>query len=351
MSLEAIATEIKNLKEKIVLIYAFNTTGKTRLSIAYKDVTKDQETHTGVYYNAFSEDLFVWDNDIENDEANIRLTVKSSSLSQLHSLFTEADIMGKLEQYKPRYNFFFEYHDDFQLGLQSISFHLPDNKELKIKISRGEERIFIWCLFLAMFEVEEWVDERNAHFFIDDPVSSLDDHNIFVTAATLYDLIEKHYEHRKIIITTHHIGLYSILANWLNKGEKQSRYKSSTSLKILSRKDNALTLETSKNDVFLHHLHLIQILNKAVDTGLESYHFALLRQVLESVSSFLGVGRVSYVLEQIGIENPDEDLRIVNNLSHENVYRFKTERMQPDNVELFKNIFSKLKEKYQFITG
>ena len=351
MSLETIATEIKNLKEKIVLIYAFNTTGKTRLSIAYKDITKDQETHTGVYYNAFSEDLFVWDNDIENDEANIRLTVKSSNLSQLHSLFTEADIMEKLEQYKPRYNFFFEYHDDFQQGLQSIVFHLPDNKEQKIKISRGEERIFIWCLFLAMFEVEEWTDERNAHFFIDDPVSSLDDHNIFVTASTLYDLIEKHYEHRKIIITTHHIGLYSILANWLNKGEKQNRYKPTTSLKILSRKDNVLTLQTSKNDVFLHHLHLIQILNKAVDTGLESYHFALLRQVLESISSFLGVARVSYVLEQIGIENPDEDLRIVNNLSHENVYRFKTERMQPDNVELFKNIFSKLKEKYQFITG
>lgn len=351
MSLEAIATEIKNLKEKIVLIYAFNTTGKTRLSIAYKNITQDQETHTGVYYNAFSEDLFVWDNDIENDEANIRLTVKSSSLSQLHSLFTEADIMEKLEQYKPRYNFFFEYHDDFQQGLQSISFHLPDNKEQKIKISRGEERIFIWCLYLAMFEVEEWTDKRNAHFFIDDPVSSLDDHNIFVTAATLYDLIEKHYEHRKIIITTHHIGLYSILANWLIKSEKQNRYKPLTSLKILSRKDNDLTLKTNKNDVFLHHLHLIQILNKAVDTGLESYHFALLRQVLESVSSFLGVGRVSYVLEQIGIENPDEDLRIVNNLSHENVYRFKTERMQPDNEELFKNIFSKLKDKYQFITG
>ena len=351
MSLEQIANELKNLSEKIVLVYAFNTTGKTRLSIAFKDTTKDDDgNHTGVYYNAFSEDLFVWDNDIENDEANIRLTVKSSSLSKLHSSFTEEDVMKQLEQYKPRYNFFFEYHDDVQQGLKSISFHLPEDVNLRIKISRGEERIFVWCLFLAMFEVEGWADKQSAHFFIDDPVSSLDDHNIFITAATLFELIEKHYKHRRIIITTHHIGLYSILADWLTKGEKSDRYKPVTSLKILSRKENALTLETSRNDVFLHHLHLIQILDRAVQTGLQSYHFALLRQILENVSSFLGVGRVNYVLEQIGIENPSEDLRIVNNLAHENVYRLKPLRMQPDNEELFINIFKKLKDKYKFVT-
>ena len=59
-----IAQEIKNQKENVILIYAFNATGKTRLSVEYKNITKnpDDGKHTGVYYNAFSEDLFLWDN-------------------------------------------------------------------------------------------------------------------------------------------------------------------------------------------------------------------------------------------------------------------------------------------------
>ena len=68
MTLAEIAEAIKADNAKIVLAYAFNTTGKTRLCVAYKDATKlANGSHTGVYYNAFSEDLFVWNNDEEND--------------------------------------------------------------------------------------------------------------------------------------------------------------------------------------------------------------------------------------------------------------------------------------------
>lgn len=351
MSLEHIAKTIKDLDKNIVLVYAFNTTGKTRLSVAFKDVTKNNEgKHSGVYYNAFSEDLFVWDNDIENDEANVRLTVKNSSLSRLHSSLTEEDVMRKLEQYKPRYNFFFEYHENVENGLKSISFHIDDNDEKKIKISRGEERIFVWCLFLTMFEVEGWTDEQDAHFFIDDPVSSLDDHNIFVTASTLYELIEKYYEQRKIIITTHHIGLYSILSNWLTKGEKADKYKNKTKQLILNRKLDGTYLEPIKNSVFLYHLHLLQTLDRSSkEDSLASFHFALLRQVLENIASFLGVGQFSYVLKQIGIVNEGEISNILNILAHEKVYRYQTEKMTPDNKTLFIQILEKLKDKYQFV--
>ncbi|MCB0413367.1 MAG: AAA family ATPase [Bdellovibrionales bacterium] len=351
MSLEGIANSIKDLNKNIVLVYAFNTTGKTRLSTAFKDATKDEDgKHMGVYYNAYSEDLFVWDNDIENNEGNVQLTIKESSLNRLHASFTEEEVMKKLEQYKPRYNFFFKVHEDSQKGFEAISFHLQGNTEQKIKISRGEERIFVWCLFLTMFEVEGWADEQNAHFFIDDPVSSLDDHNIFITASTLYELIEKHYEHRKIIITTHHIGLYSILSNWLTKGEKADKYKSKTKQFILNRKEETLTLDPIKNSVFLYHLHLLQTLDKAIqENELVSFHFALLRQVLENIASFLGVGQFSYVLKQIGIEDEGEIAKILNVLAHEKVYRYQTEKMTPDNDSLFKDIFEKLKDKYQFV--
>ena len=351
MNIVEIAYNIKNFQENIILIYAFNSTGKTRLSVAFKDITRDSktETNTGVYYNAFSEDLFVWDNDTENNEENIRLTIKQSRLNQFHGSLTEEAILDKLRYYRTKYDFYFNMHDDIEKGINSISFFIKnDDENAPIKISRGEERIFVWCLFLAMFEVDEWTNQQSKYLFIDDPVSSLDDHNIFITTTTIYDLIENQSKDRKIIITTHHIGLFSILANWLTKGEKSSRYKEITKILILNRKADVLSLENPKNNVFLYHLHLLQMLDEANKKKLFTYHFALLRQVLENIASFLGSGRFGYVLDKIGIQDQDQVSRIINSLSHQNIYRYQTEEMNPDNEELFKSVFEKLKEKYQF---
>lgn len=83
--MKEIAQQIYNNKEEnIFLIYAFNATGKTRLSVAYKDLTKEKNggKHVGVYYNAYSEDLFVWNNDEEHDNKNISLNIIKSSLNK-----------------------------------------------------------------------------------------------------------------------------------------------------------------------------------------------------------------------------------------------------------------------------
>ena len=64
MDLPQIARQIKDAPENIFLIYAFNATGKTRLSVEYKEAERNEQgRQTGVYYNAFSENLFVWDNE------------------------------------------------------------------------------------------------------------------------------------------------------------------------------------------------------------------------------------------------------------------------------------------------
>ncbi len=54
-----------------------------------------------------------------------------------------------------------------------------------IKVSRGEENIFIWCFFLAIVqlvldgaEAYKWVK----YVYIDDPISSLDEHNAIAVA-------------------------------------------------------------------------------------------------------------------------------------------------------------------------
>lgn len=348
---EKIAKQIEEFEESIILVYAFNGTGKTRLSTAYKNVTKNENAHTGVYYNAFSEDLFVWNNDEENNRENITLTVKPSSLNQYHSLLTEDAIHDKLKAYKVKFDFQFELYKDTEQGIELISFFIKDDKsKANIKISRGEERIFVWCFFLALLEVEGWADEQSNHIFIDDPVSSLDDHNIFVTASTLYNVIDDNYENKKIIITTHHIGLYSILADWLMKGEKSSSYKKFTKVMMLKSKDDTLTLDSNKKNLFLYHLTLLRELDVAQrNEKLYTYHFALLRQVLENVASFLGCGQVSYVLKQVGVKDENRIATIINTLSHQKVYHYQSDAMKPDSLDMFNEIFEGLKDKYQFL--
>lgn len=360
MTLDEIARHLKDDPVRITLLYAFNATGKTQLSVAYKNATKQGDgSHTGVYYNAYSEDLFVWDNDEENDGAGIRLTILRSSLSKFHSLMTEDNVRDKLNAYKPKFGFAFDpYGDDPEKGIRSISFFIPnqnpDLPQRPIKISRGEERIFAWCFFLALFEVEGWADKQSSHFFIDDPVSSLDDHNIFVTAATLYELIEKQFDKRKIILTTHHLGLFSILSDWITKGEKSDKFKKNNKplykLHILSSKSGELELEHCQNDVFLYHLRVLQVLSLARETKeVRAYHFAMLRQILENVASFLGVGQFGYVLNQIGISEPNRVADIVNALSHKKVYYYESDIVVQDNLDIFEEVMGGLIAKYNFV--
>lgn len=381
MDYKQIAQDIKDANESIFLIYAFNGTGKTQLSVAYKDITKTAEDeHTGVYYNAFSEDLFVWDNDEENDNADIKLTVIPSSLNEHHSfmLTTEKDentdeliypIQKKLKIYNPRYTFKINryYTDetnesvDEEKGIASFSFYSKEDTEQKypIKISRGEERIFVWCFFLTLIE-EIAVDSE--YIFIDDPVSSLDDHNIFVTAFSLFELIKKFYDKdkRKIIITTHHIGFATIIGNWLSdpqNGYVGNKGKNQYSLKGLTNDKGVCSLVSfERQAVWLYHLRMLQVIDKAIQednetgNGIEVYHMAILRQILENISSFLGVGRISFVLEEIGYSKDEANKVTLEDhaLTHRNVYFPQSDIMVPAHKELLKDVFARIIERYHF---
>lgn len=354
----AIAQQLLESDEPVHLIYAFNATGKTRLSVAYKDVTKKEDgSHAGVYYNAYSEDLFTWDNDNDNQEQDIRLVLTPCSLNQFHALLTEHDIREKLKPYWPKFDFTFKLHENTERGIASVTFFLKDAEDAgtPIKISRGEERIFVWCFFLALFEVEGWADRQPGHFFIDDPVSSLDEHNIFVTAATLFDLIESQFKTRKVIVTTHHMGLFSLLFDWITKGEKADKFKNrgQSLVKIHFLKyatDGALCLENPRGEVLLYHLRVLQTLEEARrENRVVAHHFALLRQALENIASFLGVGQFAYVLKEIGIADPADTADIVNALSHKKVYYYESDELTPDNRRHFDLILKGLLARYNFV--
>lgn len=246
MTLSEVTEDLIKAKENIYLVYAFNGTGKTRLSVNLKDNLKRNDgSHQGVYFNAYSEDLFVWDNE------KLVLKIEPSSLNDYHQYMgTELDVQEKLKYYSTKFDFRYDLiqDDDPQKGWKSISFFNPDDEDTNIKISRGEEKIFIWCWFLNLFEVSELVDNQNEYIFIDDPVSSLDDNNIFNTARLLVDLFKEKADDTKIVLTTHHAGLFSILTSWLRKGDNASIFKKKKENGELENKFIARILEKKNDD-------------------------------------------------------------------------------------------------------
>lgn len=351
MEIHEIASEIKRSQKKVILIYAFNSTGKTRLSVEYKNLAKDAKTgrHDGVYYNAFSEDLFQWENDEGNQGHQIRILVTKSSLNWLHSYITEEDVMEKLSMYAPKYRFRFDFYENREEGIESIWFFNESAPDVRIKISRGEERTFVWSFFLAIFDVEGWADQQNAHMFIDDPVSSLDDNNIFVTALTIWQMIKDHHATRKIIVTSHHMGLISILDTWLKRDYRvEPPREPMFAVYVLKCQDGLLSLKNQKKAVLLYHLLLLQTLDGAKQNGVHIYHFVLLRQALENIASFFGYGQWSEILQRIGIDDFEHVSNLINGISHQRLFQFQSTDLAPENEKHFIEILTKLQEKYKF---
>ncbi|MBL4941890.1 MAG: hypothetical protein JKY81_09525 [Colwellia sp.] len=66
--------------QDFILLYAYNGTGKTRLSMEFKEAGKREEdiARDTLYFNAYTEDLFHWDNDLANDAERV-LQINSDS--------------------------------------------------------------------------------------------------------------------------------------------------------------------------------------------------------------------------------------------------------------------------------
>ena len=288
---------------KVQLIYAFNGTGKTRLSREFKQLiapTEDTEeaelTRTRIlYYNAFTEDLFYWDNDLEQDLAP-KLKIQPNSFTDwiLKDQGQDQNIITNFQRYTdkkltPRFNTeFSEVNFSFERG--------NENQAKNIKISKGEESNFIWSLFYTLLEEvigtlniskedERDTDQFNKleYVFIDDPVSSLDENHLIELAVDLAKLIKSSKSKVKFIITTHNPLFYNVLYNEFNKNMFK-RY-------ILRRDESGeYELKSQSNDSpFSYHLYLKSELEKAINTDqVSKYHFNFLRNILEKTSTFLG---------------------------------------------------------------
>jgi hypothetical protein len=325
-TLEAVAKQLKDADRKVQLIYAFNGSGKTRLSREFKRLVAPKAGDTDaepanqpelprskiLYYSAFTEDLFYWDNDLTQDvEPKLRIQPNS---------FTEwlLALLRDLGQDRNIASYFQHYANDkltphFSEDFSEVTFSLERGNEDSsgnIKISKAEESSFIWSVFYTLLDQaistlnvaepenrETRQFDRLEYVFIDDPVTSLDDNHLIELAVNLAGLVKTSPSGLKFVITTHSPLFYNVLHNELDlkkSGKNEGCY-------LLDRlEDGTFDLSVKYGDSnrsFSYHLHLKRTLERAIaDDQVQKYHFTLLRNLYEKTASFLGYPQWSELL-------------------------------------------------------
>jgi len=374
-TLREIAEILHHTDKKVQLIYAFNGMGKTRLSREFKELispkmAEDEEADDArtriLYYNAFTEDLFYWDNDLYGD-ADRKLKIQPNSYTRwvLEEQGQEQNAITYFQRYTsdkltPHFNAEYTKEDDGrEVTIKAFSevvfsFERGDNtKESNIKISKAEESVFIWSIFFSLIdqvvnvlnvaEVSERETDQFNHLkyiFIDDPVTSLDENHLIELAVNLAQLIKASTSGLKFIITTHNTLFYNVLFNELG----------SKACYMLSKFDDGTFLLEEKsgdsNKSFSYHLHIMDIIKHAIEEDkIEKYHFSLLRNLYEKTASFLGYNKWSDLLP----DNREAYLkRIMNFASH---YTLSNETIaEPTNPEkqTVKFLLNHLIDNYSF---
>lgn len=353
---------------KVQLIYAFNGTGKTRLSREFKQLIapktngEDGEADQSelsrnkiLYYNAFTEDLFYWDNDLTGDTAP-KLKIQPNSYTEwLLTLLKDLGQDGNIVKYFQRYtNDKLTPHFSEDFSEVSFSLERGDNERSgSIKISKGEESNFIWSVFYALLDqviairnVAEPESRETRQFdqleyvFIDDPVSSLDDNHLIEVAVNLAGLIKSSESKLKFIITTHSPLFYNVLFN---------EFSNKACYMLERLEDGGFTLTEKHGDSnksFSYHLHLLQTIEQAIaGNRVERFHFTLLRNLYEKTASFLGYPKWSELLPD------DKQLyysRIINFTSHSTLSNEAVAQPTPAEQATVKLLLDHLKNSHGF---
>ncbi|GFE78324.1 anticodon nuclease [Steroidobacter agaridevorans] len=332
-TLAEIAQQLRSTNKKVQLIYAFNGNGKTRLSREFKrlvapksnggegdaDEDRPELSRTRIlYYNAFTEDLFYWDNDLELDaEPKLRIQPNSFTDWILINQGQDRNIITNFQHYTnekltPRFNEEYKRRDKdgkeiAVKAFSEVTFSLEsgdDEHSGNLKISKGEESNFIWSIFYTLLEqvigilnisepAERETDDfdRLEYVFIDDPVSSLDENHLIELAVNLAGLIKSSQSDLKFVITTHSPLFYNVLYNELNSRACYLLERSEAGTFALVEKHG------DSNKSFSYHLYLKQTLEQAIaNDQVQKYHFTLLRNLYEKTASFLGYPRWSELL-------------------------------------------------------
>lgn len=371
-NLRGLVTRLRDdLNDKeLVLLYAYNRTGKTRLSMDFKDRGKNNnngEPDT-LYFNAFTEDLFTWENDLENGAAR---GLQVNQFSKFFDGFTNLGLEPTIDEYLSRYadfGFDFEYKE-IQQGNETFTkpHFVKFNKDGQenIKISRGEESIFIWCIFMAICErvldgqeSYQWVK----YIYIDDPVSSLDDNNAISVACDLAKLLRRATSRKsddgtpnpmKVVVSSHHSLFFNVMCNEIGRAkENEPKVRHKRYFLHRPNSDNRYTLRPTEDTPYFHHVAILSELQRAADPDngtLYTFHFNALRSIMEKTAAFFGHSDINFCLKTIDDdENSALFNRALNLLSHGKYAIHEPTPMGEDNQDLFRQILREFVTSFQF---
>lgn len=381
-----------------VLLFAFNGTGKTRLSYEFAHNNRVNDQHHTLYYNAFTEDLFSWHNDLKNDKERYMVINTGSELIQGLAGYSYDEGINSYLRTLAGFEAHFEssYHNGEGESVVTgdniprevwFSRKIDDqNTADHIKISRGEERLFVWSVFRYIMELVLTGDNKFKgirYIYIDDPMSSLDDNNVILFASQLFELINKchediftHYKNTNLkdtlglpyfIISTHHTVFYNTMRNGLRGCYGINLYRNVTS-------DGEIKYAPlpEHTPAFYHLSMLAQIKNeldihdKGEPCHLQRYHFNVMRGIVEQFAQVLGQsnmkdGPLGQVLDGIvfhfegqefAANDPDADgfnrlhHNALNVLSHFGNTMFEPTMLNEDNIQLLHDIYDHLVKKY-----
>lgn len=367
------------------LVFAYNGTGKTRLSYDFAHYGRGEGApqHT-LYYNAYTEDLFTWDNDLENNIDHHLLINQNSALIQGLAGSNFSDPLRKYLQVFTDIDFEFHYDEENPEIPDYVSFSKKVKQRERvngvwtdyevdvenIKISRGEERLFVWCFFRCI--IDNVLGGNDAYknieyIYIDDPMSSLDDNNVIAFAEQLYSVIRSQIKQEidayrarkdsfrriKFVVSSHHALFFHTMLHGLSADRKLGRYYLSRD----KQTDRLVLKSMSDSTPFYYNVAMMSEIQRAIKTGkLYTYHFTVLRSVMEKIKEFFGHNDFGYILEGItyrGDVLQQDELaefysRVVNVLTHQGSM-FSPTLMNDDNKELATTLFNHLVKKYQFI--
>ena len=333
---------------------------------------REEETEIkALYYNAFTEDLFYWDNDLD-DDIDRKLIIRPNNFTSLvlKDLGQEPNNIEKFQHYTSKnltptfneeYTFKNERDEDVTIPAYSeVTFSIDRGDEDNIpnaKISKGEESNFIWCVFYSLLdqviealntvELDDRVtDKFNSleYVFIDDPVSSLDDNHLIELAVNIAELIKSSQSELKFIITTHNPLFFNVLYNEFKK-PKFKKYI------LSSLEDGSFELINHHNDSpFSYHLHVFSTLtDTAISENIEKYHFHLLRNVLEKTATFLNYDDWGELIRKTPLEDDTPYVkRILNITSHSKHSGEETRIIDEGDKRIFKRILKDIIETFNF---
>lgn len=338
-----------------VLVFAHNGVGKTRLSMEFKSLGKNEEKRDTLYFNAFTEDLFDWDNDLDEDkDRRIRFKAQSKFFDGLDGMGIEDQVRPLLHQYAD-FDFRINYAAAEIRFYRDVTIAGIRRRLEDIKISRGEENIFVWCFFLAILQLAieaekgqpyDWVK----YVYIDDPISSLDEQNTIAVAAGLGGLLKREDNKLKVVISTHHSLFFNVMFNELT-GKRTPENKENIKKRayILHRLNEAQTysLEDTRESPFLHHVAALEELRTVAKSGkISQYHFNSLRSILEKTAIFFGRQHISTCFE--GLPKKALYARFLNVRSHAKYSVFESESITATDKKMFREILDAFLERYAF---